>query len=136
MKDTARYIRRGLGLFPADKAARELHASFNEGASFIVQLHLPRNMNQHRKFFAVLNNVVEASGQWTSTEHLRRDILIALRRFDEEVNQLTGEVRQVVHSMSVASMPKAEFEQLYDDTIKLLTNALGCDPEDLVEQAA
>lgn len=136
MKDTARYIKRGFTLVPGDRAARELHASFKEGESFMVQLHLPRNMNQHRKFFAVLNNVVEATGRWTSTEHLRRDILIALHRFDEEASALTGEVRQVPHSMSVASMPKAEFERLYDDTIKLLTEALQCDPEMLTQEAA
>jgi hypothetical protein len=135
MKDTALYRKNGLALVPADRAARELHASIPDAAVF-VQLWKPRNMAQHRKFFAILNNVVEATGRWTSTEHLRRDILISLNRFDEEVSRLTGEVRQVPHSMSVASMPKAEFERLYDDTIKLLTEALGCDPEMLTQEAA
>lgn len=136
MKDTARFRKNGLALVPADREARELHAKLQDGSSVFVQVWLPRNMKQHRKYFAVLNNVVEATGRWTSTEHLRRDILIALNRYDEEVNRLTGEVRQIPHSMSVASMPKAEFEQLYDDTIKLLTEALGCDPEMLTQEAA
>jgi hypothetical protein len=136
MKDAARYAVRGLTLVPADRSARELHAKLKDGASIFVQLWMPRNMAQHRKFFAILNNVVEASGNWVSTEHLRRDILIGLGRFDEEVNRLTGEVRQVPHSMSVASMPKVEFERLYDDMIALLTDALGCDPEMLLQEAA
>jgi hypothetical protein len=136
MKDTALYRKNGLALVPADRAARELHASIDDATGVFVQLWKPRNMAQHRKFFAILNNVVEATGRWTSTEHLRRDILISLNRFDEEVSRLTGEVRQVPHSMSVASMPKAEFERLYDDTIKLLTDALGCDPEMLTQEAA
>lgn len=136
MKDIARYRKNGLALVPADRDGRELHAKLKDGEAVFIQLWLPRNMNQHRKFFAILNNVVEATGRWTSTEHLRRDILISLNRFDEEVNKLTGEVRQVPHSMSVASMPKAEFERLYDDTIKLLTDALGCDPEMLTQEAA
>jgi hypothetical protein len=136
MKDAARYRKNGLALVPADREGRELQAKLDDGATVFVQLWLPRNMAQHRKFFAVLNNVVEATGRWTSTEHLRRDILIALGRFDEEVNRLTGEVRQVPHSMAVASMPKAEFERLYEDTIKLLTEALGCDPEMLTQEAA
>jgi hypothetical protein len=80
--------------------------------------------------------VVEATWRWTSTEHLRRDVLIGLHRYDEHVNQFTGEVSKVPHSMAVASMPRAEFERLYDDTIKLLTEALGCDPEMLLEEAA
>jgi hypothetical protein len=136
MKDTARYRKNGLALVPADRAGRELHAKIEDGSSVFVQLWHPRNMAQHRKFFAVLNNVVEATGRWVSTEHLRRDILISLGRFDEEVNRFTGEVRQIPHSMSVASMPKAEFERLYDDTIKLLTEALDCDPEMLTQEAA
>lgn len=136
MKEVGRFIKRGLGLFPTDPGARELFAKLADGAVVFIQIWLPRNMAQHRKFFAILNNVVEATGKWTSSEHLRKDILIALHRFDEEVNQFTGEVRQVPHSMSVASMPKAEFERLYDDTIKLLTEALGCDPEMLTQEAA
>lgn len=136
MKDAARYTKRGLTLVPADQEGRELQAKLQDGGTVFVQLWMPRNMKQHRKYFAVLRNVVEATGRWTSTEHLRRDILIALNRFDEEVNRLTGEVRQVPHSMAVASMPKAEFEQLYEDTIRLLTEALGCDPEMLTQEAA
>lgn len=136
MKDVGRYRKNGLTLIPADQEGRELHAKLEDGAAVFMQLWLPRNMKQHRKYFAVLRNVVQATGRWTSTEHLRRDILIALGRFDEEANKLTGEVRQVPHSMSVASMPKAEFEQLYEDTIGLLTDALGCDPEMLTQEAA
>lgn len=136
MKDTARYRKHGLTLVPYDREARELHAKLDDGLQIFIQVWHPRNMSQHRKYFAILNNVVEATGKWTSTEHLRKDILIALHRFDEEINQFTGEVRQVLHSMSVASMPKVEFERLYDDTIKLLTEALGCDPEMLTQEAA
>jgi hypothetical protein len=136
MKDTARYRKSALTLVPADREARELHAKIEDGGSVFIQVWHPRNWRQHKKYFAVLNNVVEATGKWTSSEHLRRDILIGLHRFDEEVNQLTGEVRQIPHSMSYASMPKAEFEQLYDDTIKLLTEALECDPEMLTQEAA
>lgn len=136
MKDIGRYRKNGLTLVPADQEGRELHAKLADGAAVFIQLWLPRNMKQHRKYFAVLRNVVEATGRWTSTEHLRRDILIALNRFDEHVNQFTGEVEKVPHSMAVASMPKAEFEQVYEDTIRLLTEALGCDPEMLTQEAA
>lgn len=136
MKDSAPYRKAGFTLIPDDREARELHSKIEDGARVFVSVWHPRNWRQHKKYFAILNNVVEATGKWTSTEHLRRDILIALHRFDEETNQLTGEVRQIAHSMSFASMPKAEFEQLYDDTIKLLTEALECDPEMLVQEAA
>lgn len=136
MKDSARFIKRGLTFVPADAYARELAAKVPEGKGVFLNLWLPRNMAQHRKYFAILRNVVEATGRWTSTEHLRRDILLTLGRYDEHVNEFTGEVEKVVHSMAVASMPRDEFERLYSDTIKLLTEALGADPEMLVQEAA
>lgn len=136
MKFKAAFRRVALSLVPADKWAREKLAGIKEGAWVIVEVWGPRNMAQHRKYFAVLNNVVEATGRWTSTEHLRRDILLALHRYDEHVNQFTGEVEKVPHSMAVASMPKEDFEQLYDDTMRLLTDELGADPEMLTQEPA
>jgi hypothetical protein len=136
MKARALFRRFALSLVPASRDARELLATIKEGSTLFVEVWTPRNMAQHRKYFAILNNVVEATGRWTSSEHLRRDILISLHRFDEHVNQFTGEVEKVPHSMAVASMPKDEFERLYDDTIRLLTDALGADPEMLTQEAA
>lgn len=136
MKGKGLFRKIGLALVPVSRDARELLAAIKDGATVFIEVWQPRNAAQHRKYFALLNNVVEATGNWTSTEHLRRDILIGLNRYDEEVNRLTGEVRQVPHSMSYASMPKADFERLYDDTMKLLADALGCDPEMLLEEAA
>lgn len=136
MRDTATFRKSGLTLVPASHDARDIMASLKDGARVFMQVWKPRNMAQHRKYFAVLNNVVEATGRWTSTEHLRKDILLSLHRYTEHVSELTGEVVKVPHSMAVASMPRADFEQLYDETIGLLTEALGCDPEMLLEEAA
>lgn len=136
MRAKAVFRRLALALVPANREARELLAAIKEGAIVFIEIWSARNMAQHRKYFAVLNNVVEATGKWTSTEHLRRDILEALHLYDEHVNQFTGEVTKVVRSMAVASMPKDEFEQLYTDTMTLLTEALGADPEMLTQEAA
>jgi len=136
MADRALFRKVGLAFVPVSRDARELLAKLKEGVTIFIEVWQPRNMAQHRKYFALLNNVVEATGRWVSTEHLRRDILIALHRYDEEVNRFTGEVRQVPHSMAVASMPKADFERLYDDTMALLAEDLGCDPELLLQEAA
>lgn len=136
MKGTALFRKSGLSFVPASREAREVLAQVSDNATAFLEVWTPRNMAQHRKYFAILNNVVEATGRWSSTEHLRRDILISLHRYEEHVDQFTGEVHKVPHSMAVASMPRAEFERLYDDTIKLLTEALGADPEMLLEEAA
>lgn len=136
MKFKAMFRRTGFALAPIGKDARELLAGIREGNTVLVEVWKPRNWKQHRKFFAILNNVVEATGRWTSAEHLRRDLLLSLHRYDEHVNGFTGEVVKVPHSMAFAAMPKDEFERLYEDAMTLLTDALGCDPEMLTEEMA
>jgi len=136
MKDSARFIKRGLSFVPADSAAREISSKIQDGKSVFMFLWLPRNMAQHRKYFAVLDNVVEATDDWSSTEELRFDIFKALKRGTFRVSHADGHTDFIPDSMALASMPKAEFERLYSDTIRLLTKWLGADPEMLVEAAA
>jgi hypothetical protein len=136
VKEIGRFFKRGLSLVPADREARELHAKLKDGAAVFIQLWLPRNMAQHKKYFAVLNNVVEATGEWTSTDDLRFEIFKALKRGLLRVSQVDGSLDFIPDSMAVASMPKVEFERLYDDTMKWLTERYDCDPEMLTQEAA
>ena len=136
MRDTATFRKDGLSLLPVGRLARELLAAIRDGATIFVEIWSPRNMKQHRKYFAILNNVVEATGRWTSTEDLRFDIFKHLKRGTIRVSQVDGTIDFVPDSMAFASMSKAEFERLYDDTLRFLTDILGCDPEMLLEEAA
>ena len=136
MRDVGRFRRKGFILIPASAAAREAVASINDGAEAFLELWKPRNMAQHRKYFAILNNVVQATGEWSSTEALRFDILRELKRGTEHVSPVDGTVHFFPESMAVASMPKAEFERLYEDTMRWLTDRYGCDPEMIEQEAA
>jgi hypothetical protein len=106
VKEIGRFFKRGLTLVPADREARELHAKLRDGAVMFVQLWTPRNMAQHRKYFAVLNNVVEATGEWTSTEDLRFEIFKQLKRGLLRVSQVDGSLDFIPDSMAVASRPR------------------------------
>lgn len=136
MKDTARFTKRGLTFVPGNAEARELVGKVPEGKSVFLSLWMPRNIAQHRKYFAILNNVVEATDDWASTEDLRFDIFKALKRGTFRVSHADGHTDFHPDSMAFASMPRDEFERLYTDTIKLLTKWLGADPELLVQEAA
>jgi hypothetical protein len=135
-RDVGRFRRKGFILVPASAAAREAVAAMKDGAEAFFQPWLPRNMAQHRKYFAVLNNVVEATGEWTSTEDLRFEIFKQLKRGIVRLSRVDGTEDFIPDSMAVASMPKAEFERLYDDTMRWLTDRYGCDPEMLTQEAA
>lgn len=136
MKATALFRRLAFSLVPVNREARELLAAIKEGATVFIQIWSARNMKQHAKYFAVLNNVVEATGDWTSTEDLRFEIFKQLKRGIIRVSQVDGTVDFIPDSMAVASMPRAEFERLYDDTMRWLTDRYQCDPEMLTQEAA
>lgn len=135
MKGHALFRRDTFSLIPVGREARELVASIKQGATAFVEIWSARNMAQHRKYFAVLNNVVEASGEWTSTEDLRFEIFKQLKRGTIRVSLVDGSVDFIPESMAVASMPRAEFERLYDDTMRWLTDRYQCDPEMLTQEA-
>ncbi len=135
MRDVGRFVKRGLAMVPANAPARQIVAKLADGAGVFMELWHPRNMRQHNKYFALLSRVVQASDDWPSVEALSFDIALELKRGTYIVAK-DGTSHFRPDSRAVASMPKAEFERLYEDTMKLLTKWLGCDPEMLLEDAA
>jgi hypothetical protein len=136
VSDIGRFRRKGFAFFPANAAGREAIASVKDGDDAFLSLWKPRNMRQHRKMFAILNNVVQATGEWPSVDALRFDIMRDLKRGTEYVSPVDGTVHFFPDSMKVASMPKADFERLYEDTMRWLLERYKCDPEFLTQEAA
>ncbi len=135
MREIASFQRQGFGLSPRDPEARKIMASLKDGEGVFIEVWKPRNMRQHRAYFAMLNNVVEASGMWSSREALEYELALELRR-GHIVELRNGKRRFEPDSRAVASMSKDDFERLHHDTVELLTKWLGCSPEALFEQAA
>lgn len=127
--------RDGMAFRPADRASRELLASVPEGATVLMERRNPRNMAQHRAYFAMLENVKEATGKWPSIESLSFDISVALKRGVPEVSPISGKARWIPDSRAVSAMSKADFERLHTDTVALLIEWLGCHPDDLRDVA-
>jgi hypothetical protein len=135
MADTGIFAKDGFSLTPRDYEARSILGRMKEGDRVFVEVRKPRNMAQHRAYFAMLNNVVQASGEWPSREALEFDIALALRR-GTFVQAKDGSRHFRPDSRAVASMSKDDFERLHNDTVALLTDWLGCDPEMLRDEAA
>lgn len=114
------FQKKGGALHPADGAARQIVAELDEGAQALMQRRYPRNMAQHRAFFALLDEVVEATGRWPSTDALWWDLSLALRRGAAVVSPTTGYVRWQPDSRAVGSMSAADFSRLFDETKRLL----------------
>ncbi len=135
MSDLVTLRRDGMAFRPADRQSRELLAQTPDGGTILVERRNPRNMAQHRAYFAMLGNVVQATGKWPSVESLSYDLSVALKRGDIEISPRSGKARWVPASRAVSAMPKAEFERLHRDTEALLCEWLGCNPNDLRDAA-
>lgn len=135
MRDAGTFAKDGFSLIPRDFEARAILGRMKDGERVLAEVRKPRNMGQHRAYFAMLNNVVQASGQWPSREALEFDIALALKAGDVHVDRW-GNSHFKPWSRAVASMKKEDFERLHNDTVALLTDWLGCDPQMLTEEAA
>lgn len=135
MVENGIFAKEGFSLIPRSYEARSILGRLKEGDRVFVEVRKPRNMAQHRAYFAMLNNVVEASGRWPSREALEFDLALALRR-GTFIRARDGSSHFRPDSRAVASMSKEDFERLHNDTVALLTDWLGCDPEMLREEAA
>jgi hypothetical protein len=135
MRNLALFRKSGTGLMPANADARLIVSSMHYGESSIFEKRNPRNLKQHRAYFAMLGNVVQATGKWPSVESLSWDLSVALKRGVVETSPVSNKVRWVPDSRALSAMPKADFERLHSDTVALLIEWLNCHPDDLRDAA-
>jgi hypothetical protein len=129
MRDVGQFRKEGLTILPCDAPARTMVGKLKDGERFFAELWRPRNMGFHRKYFAMLNNVVEASSEWPSRARLEMDIAIALKAGDWYEGRHGRTF--IPHSRAVASMSRDDFDRLYAETVTLLTQWIGVNPETL-----
>jgi hypothetical protein len=90
-------------------------------------------MSLHRRYFAQLNALVEATGEWSSLDHLWLQIAIALGRVHPMIDR-QGNTHLIPQSRACAAMAGDDFEALFRETDALLLK-WGYDPADLREAA-
>ena len=84
------FKRQGLAFIAADRITREALADIADGGAMFAQRRNPRSMAQHRAYFAMLANVVQATGKWPSVESLSYDLSVALKRGTIETSPRAG----------------------------------------------
>lgn len=112
-------IKRLGALRPADDASEELMNSLPLGQPIKVKISRPRNLQQHRKFYALLQIVFQNQSIYPTIEALLAVIKITLGHCDI-VKLPDGQMVPVVKSISFASMPQDDFNRFYSATIDLV----------------
>lgn len=113
------------GLSPYDEAAQRALKSVKIGTVLRADLTVPRNLKHHRKFFALLQCVWQATDKWPTVDDLLTELKMELGVTKTVVLHSTGEVVKVPGSISFASMDQAEFDEFYERALRALCEIAG-----------
>lgn len=117
------------GLEPHDDAAAASLRRLKLKDVFKVEITKPRNIAFHRKFFALLNLVWSATGDWANVTELLDDLKFNLGHYERRriVDRKTGEVFEYIKlkSISFAAMDELEFDAFYESALLELCAMAG-----------
>jgi len=120
------------GLKAIDDHGRSILQKVKVGEVIQCELNKPRNLAHHRKFWALLNTVWQAAGEWSSPYGLLIELKVRLGLVQEVLLRDTGELVRVPKSISFAQMDQTEFDQFYERAMmELCAMAGGIEPAEL-----
>ena len=105
------------------------------GEEILCEITRPRNIKFHRKFFALLNMVLNNQEIYNNIEDLRRDLTIEAGFFTERANWL-GEVVKEPKSISFAAMDDDQFSEFYDAVINTIVRCFHFDKQDIIDNVS
>lgn len=122
------------GLAAVDDAGKDILRKIKLGKMVRCEITQPRNIQHHRKFFALLNTVWAAAGDWTTVDDLLIELKIKLGVTTDVVIRESGEVVKIIGSISFAAMDQLEFEKFYEKAIQALCLMAGGIDSDMLRQ--
>lgn len=113
------------GLAAADDAGKDILRKIKVGRVIKCEITQPRHIAHHRKFFALLNTVWAAAGDWQTVDDLLIELKLKLGLTTDVVIRESGEVVKVLGSISFAAMDQTTFDQFYEQAIQALCFMVG-----------
>ena len=103
------------GLYPVDESGEAVLHKIGQGEIVAIELKRERNIQHHRKFFAMLNIILENQDTYKSLDDLLAVCKIRIGHC-RTVQTKSGEVK-LPESISFAAMDQSQFEAFYDRAI-------------------
>lgn len=128
------FIKKNNSLIPADIHAEDLMNNLKDGKHVLLRVFKPRNVQHHRKLFAVLNCVVENSEKYNDVEELLVIVKLAVG-YATVVQGMDGEMYRVPRSISFSSMAQDEFERFFPRAVYVLSRLSGITEDMLLKEA-
>ena len=120
-------------ILPAADHDKEILKRFKAGDIFCADVTKPRNLKFHRKFFSLLNLVLENQEIYQHLNDLRRDITIEAGYFYHRTTML-GEVVKEPESISFAAMDDLQFSEFYGKCIDVIVKHFSFDKQSLIDE--
>lgn len=119
-------------LRPVDEMGEELLHKFADRTLVSCEIRQPRNLQHHRKFFALLNLVYENQERYPSVEQLLSAMKVALGHCDM-LTLKDGKQVYIPKSIAFHKMDQLEFDKFWDRVVKLVCEKIlpGMQREDL-----
>jgi len=109
-------IKTNTGFIPSSDMDKEITDKIGMGEEIEVLLRKARNPKFHRKFFAMLNVVLQNQEKYTILEDLLTEVKIRIGHYKEYITT-DGQVVYMPKSISFENMDDIQFEKFYNKTI-------------------
>lgn len=130
------FLKRRLGgLFPADAMSEAALLDMPANATVKARITVPRNIQHHRKFFALLQAVLPHQETYATLDALTAAMKVATGH-GETVKLPDGRLVLVPGSISFAKMDQKAFEAFYDRAVDIILTRIlpGIDRADIEAQ--
>lgn len=117
----------GNRLVPTSRFDEKLLMEQPEGAMIEVTIARKRSLPQLRKYWAILNEVVDAAPcNYPTPEHLHSAIKLALG-YTTDIITMDGEIAKIPDSVAFDKMDGKAFGEYFERAIELLNRLTGTD---------
>ena len=123
------------GLEPRSRQAADLLAQYAVHSDVEVTVKKRRSLPQLRLYWAMLNNVVEATGAWPTAEHLHDALKMDLG-YVTPIKTMDGKLVMIPDSAAMGKMDSAQFRKFFDAAAARLAEICGFDPLAESQEAA
>lgn len=123
-------------LVPDCRDAEDWLAKTKLHQGVMIDPRRPRNIQHHRKLFALLNIAVE---NWPYDDPITTDGLLGVLKISAghfEAVQTKDGITKIPKSIAFESMSQDEFEPFYKHAVLIISRVLGVDIETLEQEAA
>jgi predicted site-specific integrase-resolvase len=123
-------IRAGLNFLPCYETDKRIYSAVADGGQVMVEVKKSRNLMHHRKFFALLQSLLDNSDRWQTVEEVLTVVLFSIG-YAEKVMTLSGKEILTRKSIAFENMDQLEFNELYKKSVDVISEYLGITPDEL-----